>query len=321
MEFTLEQAFASMVRYVQGKAGSDDKLYLDELPEDFVVPSIYFPVPITESRQVTFDTWLTEIYVDIWFMGATDWAANSDAVQVRNALLRDRCVIDIISSSGEPTGRKFRVTEPRLQKKSENCVSVSLRVRNYVSWVEETQLITDLSFKGAFSSYFIPWYRIIILGQEQSEWIFLSRWFLEHTEMVLLQEKYRIQGLWDTGSCLMDFFLHHRFTAEEDETFDFIKAHIRIDVPMDDAVDLKMRYRMACTLWSSVMINGGHLLDGAVALDAPVYPEWSRMEYIVPFTAEEDETFFLYLPALAAELDGTMLLDGQIYLNSGREKL
>ena len=106
-----------------------------------------------------------------------------------------------------------------------------------------------------------------------------------------------------------------------DLVFDFIKAHIRIDVPMPDEMDIKMKYRTAFTLWSSEMINGEYMLDGDITLNALVYPEWNRMEYIIPFTAEEDGAFFMYIPALSVNLDGTMLLDGQIYLNSGREEL
>ena len=174
MGITLEQAFASIIRYVQGTVGTGSKLYLDELPENFQVPSVYFPVPTTESRQATFDTWLTEIYVDVWFMGGNDWDANSMAVTVRDGLLRNRCLIDIVSNDGTATGRKFRLTEPRIRKLSEQCVSLSTRIRNYVSFQDnDIDRVMEFSFKGAFESYLLPETRYLISHEELIDWPYL----------------------------------------------------------------------------------------------------------------------------------------------------
>ena len=45
----LEQSFASVVRYIQNKADNNAALYFDDLPEAFAVPSLYFPVPRTDT--------------------------------------------------------------------------------------------------------------------------------------------------------------------------------------------------------------------------------------------------------------------------------
>ena len=60
----LEQSFASVVRYIQNKADNNAALYFDDLPEAFAVPSLYFPVPRTDTRKVTFSTYLTTLYLD-----------------------------------------------------------------------------------------------------------------------------------------------------------------------------------------------------------------------------------------------------------------
>ena len=73
----LEQSIASVVRYIQNKADNNATLYFDDLPEAFAVPSLYFPVPRTDTQKVTFDTYLTTLYLDTWFMEATDWQAYS----------------------------------------------------------------------------------------------------------------------------------------------------------------------------------------------------------------------------------------------------
>ena len=92
----LEQSFASVVRYIQNKADNNAALYFDDLPEAFAVPSLYFPVPRTDTKKVTFSTYLTTLYLDTWFMEATDWQAYADAATVRDSLMMDECKVNIM---------------------------------------------------------------------------------------------------------------------------------------------------------------------------------------------------------------------------------
>ena len=92
----LEQSIASVVRYIQNKADNNAALYFDDLPEAFAVPSLYFPVPRTDTQKVTFDTYLTTLYLDTWFMESTDWRAYADAATVRDSLMMDECKVSEI---------------------------------------------------------------------------------------------------------------------------------------------------------------------------------------------------------------------------------
>ena len=150
MDIVLEQAFASIIRYVQDHA-SAEKLYFDELPENFAVPSIYFPVPTTESTKATFETWMTEIYVDVWFMGATDWLANAGACAVRDSLLHDECCIGIINEDGTVSGDKLRLAPPRTMKLSERCVQLTLRLRHYHSFDRQETALEHVHINGPVS--------------------------------------------------------------------------------------------------------------------------------------------------------------------------
>ena len=51
MDITLGQNLASIVRYIQENSAPGTKLYFDEIPECFFVPSIYFQVPVTSDRK------------------------------------------------------------------------------------------------------------------------------------------------------------------------------------------------------------------------------------------------------------------------------
>ena len=73
MEITLEQTLASAVRYIQNRAATKQAPYFDDIPESFTVPALYFPVPQTASKKVTFSTYLTTIRTEAWFVASTDW--------------------------------------------------------------------------------------------------------------------------------------------------------------------------------------------------------------------------------------------------------
>lgn len=147
----LQQCLASAVRYIQehSRAGITAAPYFDELPENFIVPSIYFPVPRTESRRATLSAWRTDIHMECWFAAATDWEAFRYADRVRDSILADGCAIDIMGRDGAPSGEKFRVTEPGVRKEESRIVRLAFAIREYFSFVPEASAAAnDMHFSG-----------------------------------------------------------------------------------------------------------------------------------------------------------------------------
>ena len=68
MEITLEQGLAAAVRYIQDHAVEGTKLYFDEIPESFFVPSVYFQIPYTSGRKVTLRSYAVKTTLNCWFM-------------------------------------------------------------------------------------------------------------------------------------------------------------------------------------------------------------------------------------------------------------
>lgn len=131
MEITLEQTLASAVRYIQNRAATKQAPYFDDIPESFTVPALYFPVPQTASKKVTFSTYLTTIRTEAWFMASTDWLAYADAANVRDCILMDDCKIDIMEKDGTLTGKAIRVTEPSVREVDTGIVKLVFDIKNY----------------------------------------------------------------------------------------------------------------------------------------------------------------------------------------------
>lgn len=133
MEFTLEQSFASAVCYVQDRLNEGTKLYFDDMPENFFVPSVYFPVPRTSGKKVTFDTYLMTIYFEAWFMASKDWLSEAAAAVVRDNLLLDNCRIDSVNRDGTSTGKIFRVTDVETQNVETGITKLIFGIQHYFS--------------------------------------------------------------------------------------------------------------------------------------------------------------------------------------------
>lgn len=133
MEIALEQSLAAAVRYVQEHSEEGTKLYFDEIPEKAYVPSIYFPVPKTTIKKVTFETYLTTISFEAWFMASKNWLSEEAAVNVRNALALDDCKIESPNEDGSLTGKVFRVTDVETRLVYYGITRLSFGIQHYLS--------------------------------------------------------------------------------------------------------------------------------------------------------------------------------------------
>lgn len=131
MDITLEQSLASAVRFIQDNDIEGVKPYFDELPEQFYVPSIYFPVPNTYSDQVSLMSYKTTIAVMCWFCEKTDWEANARAASVRDALLLNGSVVPVISKDGEQVGKGFHIERPELRRIDEGIIQLTFQLKDY----------------------------------------------------------------------------------------------------------------------------------------------------------------------------------------------
>ncbi len=131
---TLEQSMASVVRFIIDNDTEGTKAYFDETPDSFYSPSVYFPVPYVDGRQVTLKTYLNTITFVAWFQARTDWEAEARAAKIRDLLTLNRLHIPILNKDGTKTGQSIAVDQPQQRKIEEGIVSLSIPVKDYYYW-------------------------------------------------------------------------------------------------------------------------------------------------------------------------------------------
>lgn len=131
MEITLEQSLASVIRFIQDNTEEGTKLYFDEIPESFYVPSVYFPVPYTAGRKVTLHSYNSTTTINCWFMERKDWDAQARASSMMDCIMLNDCVIPVVDRDGAETGMCLRVTAIDTRRIDEGIVQLAFSFDSY----------------------------------------------------------------------------------------------------------------------------------------------------------------------------------------------
>lgn len=131
MNIELEQGLAAVVRYVQDHGDAGTKLYFDEIPERFCVPSVYFQVPVTSGRKATLRSYGTRVTMYIWFMAAADWDAYARVADMRDCIMLDGCRLPVVDEAGGVTGRALLVSDLETKRIDEGIVQLSFSFEVY----------------------------------------------------------------------------------------------------------------------------------------------------------------------------------------------
>jgi len=111
----LEQEIASIINFILPKAGNPSPYYR-EVPQDFLLPAAYFPVPEISSRGDTFNTYALEY---LWFIKIfhTDVTlAYELAFSVLTAMQGARNLVPLIDTDGNQINQGVRLKDPSLRK-------------------------------------------------------------------------------------------------------------------------------------------------------------------------------------------------------------
>ena len=111
----LEQEIASIIKFTLEKTGSPTPYY-NEVPEGFLLPSVYFPVPEVSSGGDTLATYALNYALVVKFFHIDARPAYERGFSALTAIRAARNLIPLIDESGARTGRGFRLKDPTLKK-------------------------------------------------------------------------------------------------------------------------------------------------------------------------------------------------------------
>lgn len=107
----LEQEIASVIRFILDSVPGTTPYYWD-IPEGFVVPSVFFPQPELASLGDTFASYAVEYDWYIRFFASTDEDAYASAAAALNALCAARLLVPLIDETGAAAGGGVRLKDP-----------------------------------------------------------------------------------------------------------------------------------------------------------------------------------------------------------------
>lgn len=107
----LEQEIASVIRFILDSVPEITPYYWD-IPEGFVVPSVFFPQPELTPLGDTFASYAVEYDWYIQFFASTDEDAYASAAAALNALCAARLLVPLIDETGAAAGGGVRLKDP-----------------------------------------------------------------------------------------------------------------------------------------------------------------------------------------------------------------
>lgn len=110
----LEQEMAGIARFILESAGNP-KPYFNEIMEDFVVPSIYFPPAEVSSSAFSLGSYEVSYSWFIKFFAQDKSEAYEKARNVMEQILKCRQSISLYDIEGNVTGEKIKVKNPKIK--------------------------------------------------------------------------------------------------------------------------------------------------------------------------------------------------------------
>ena len=144
----IEKEYAGIIRTVLELTGNP-AAYYHNIPENFIVPSVFFPVPEIETVPDTLDSYGAEYTVFAMFFGSTTENAYELGLPVYNGINAARKLVPLYENDGRYTGESLRIKEISFRKADECACQMQ------ISWISrrictrpEADLIENFYLNG-----------------------------------------------------------------------------------------------------------------------------------------------------------------------------
>lgn len=124
----MDQHYASLARAC-ASMGDFTQLYMENLPSDFAVPSLYFPPPETDPSGSAFNSYRTDYTVYAKVFAATRQDAEALAEGISQGIMLKKCRLPIYDIDGKETGSIMKVEPPTTRIIDEGVAQITLIYR------------------------------------------------------------------------------------------------------------------------------------------------------------------------------------------------
>jgi hypothetical protein len=126
----LEQEIASLIHFIRG-LGLVTKEYFGELPEGVATPSVYYPVPDVDGRELSFDTYENEYSLFINIFDKDTRSSYNIASAIVNAVQSVRKKIPVYDETGVITEKSFWIDTLKARPVDRGVSQVEFSWRTY----------------------------------------------------------------------------------------------------------------------------------------------------------------------------------------------
>lgn len=144
----LEFEIAAIYYFIAGVVTATP--YFEEVPKDLLTPCIFYPTPEPDASLYSTGAFATRFVMYIKFMDHDTMSAYNMAAAALKAVMKKRNKIPIIDETGEPTGKHFRVNEPKVKKIEQGVYQMELSWNRYTRYeAADIQRAQDIFINGA----------------------------------------------------------------------------------------------------------------------------------------------------------------------------
>lgn len=147
MQIEIERELSAMAKFLLDVAGEGTTPYFMRLEEGIKRPAIFFPVPESNCRKVTFSTVKTEMTWRIRYLADDDIQAYSMAADAMEQIILAGNAIPVYTPDGEPAG-KIKVGNPHITKLGYGIVQMELSCDRYTGIETGAQKAARVEFTG-----------------------------------------------------------------------------------------------------------------------------------------------------------------------------
>lgn len=122
----LQDELGSIMKFCYDK--NPVKIYSDRIPQNMVIPCMYFPIPLVTSSGDTFSSYRNSYQLIVKVFADTTSQAHIKAHTIAEGIRSARFIIPVINQAGEAMSERMRLrTDIQTKELEENVVQISIK--------------------------------------------------------------------------------------------------------------------------------------------------------------------------------------------------